>query len=211
MKRTLGIGGAVLMFVVLGSLPRMVVADPGPPRDVPRLATVEILLLKAPGLKVTGSKWEVAYEFRITNEATLWTEREKFRDASKERVGDLLKQATAKSSLESMRGQKLLLEIPFTAETLERLRNQPTSRIKLTAATMTPENVKLSQEQELKSQAFLFYSVVSVYDARLKKTLTIPVSRVWDFANFAEARFEVKIEINDDGSFNVKSSQWTLK
>ncbi|SRR6266404_419519 len=125
MKKPLCIGMVVLMFVVLGSLPRMVVANPGPPRDVPRSAIVEIFLLKAPGLNVIGSKWEVAYEFRITNEAALWTEREKFKGTSNERVGDLLKQATAKNSLESIRGQKVLLEIPFTAETLERLRNQP--------------------------------------------------------------------------------------
>jgi len=71
--------------------------------------------------------------------------------------------------------------------------------------------VKLSHEQELKAQSFLFYSVISVYDAKLKKTLTIPVTRIWDFANFAEARFEVKIEINDDGSFSAKSSRWSLK
>jgi hypothetical protein len=210
MKRPVGMGLVVLVFLVLGSLPRMVVADQGSPREVPRSATVEILLLKAPGLNVTGSKWEIAYEFRITNEASLWTEREKFKGTSEERVGDLLKQATVKNSLESPKGQKLIFEIPFTAETLERLRNQPKDRIHMTAATMTPENIKLNEEQELKCQIFLFYSVISVYDAKLKKTLTMPVSRIWDFAIFPEARFEVKIEINDNGSYNVNSS-WPKK
>ena len=201
MKRPLGMGVVVLMFLVLGSLPRMVVADPGSPREVPRSATVEILLLKAPGLNVAGSKWEVAYEFRITNETSLWTEREKFKGKSKERVGDLLKQATVKNSLESPQGQKLVLEIPFTAETLERLRNQAKDRLNITPTT--PENVKLINEQELKSQVFLFYAVVSIYDARLKKTLTIPVSCVWDFMNFPEARFEVKIEIVGEDVYSV--------
>jgi len=211
MKKTLGIGVIVLMFLVLGSLPQMVVADPESPGQVPRSAIVEILLLKAPGLNVTGSKWEIAYEFRITNEISLWTERAKFDGKSEERVGDLIKQATVKNSLESPPGQKLRLEIPFTAATLERLRNQPTSRIKLTSANMTEENIKRNDEQQLKSQIFLFYSVISVYDARLKKALTIPVTRIWDFANFPEPRFEVKIEINDDGGFSVKSSRWSLK
>jgi hypothetical protein len=208
MRKSLGLGVFILMFLVLGSLPRMVVADPGPPRQIPRSATVEILLLKAPGLNVMGSKWEIAYEFRITNEISLWTEREKFKDKSTERVGDLIKQATVKNSLdESPAGQKLRLEILFTAATLERLRNQPTSRITLTNANMTEENVKRNEEQELKSQVFLFYSVVSVYDAKLKKTVTIPVNRVWDFVDFPEVRFEVKIEINGENSFSVNSSR----
>ena len=204
MKRRFSIGVVVLMLLVLGSLPRMVVAGQVSPRQAPRSATVKILLLKAPGLNVTGSKWKIDYEFRITNEASLWTEREKVNDPSKGRVGDLLKQATVKNSLESARGQKLLLEIPFKAETLERLRNQPKDRLNITAPT--PENVKLINQQERKSQVFLFYSVVSVYDARLKKTLTIPVSGVWDFMNFPDAKFEVKIEITGADVYRVDVS-----
>lgn len=206
MKGFIGIGIFLVVFLVCSRFPQMLAAEPVSTTAVPRSAVVEIVLLKAPGLNVAGSKWEIAYEFRITNETSLWTERAKFNGTSKERVGDLLKQGTVKNPLESQSGQKLHVEIPFTTETLARLRNQPTTRINLTSATTTAKNVKLTQEQELKSQVFLFYSVVSVYDAKLKKTLTIPVSRVWDFEDFPEAKFEIRIEIEGENSYRVNSS-----
>lgn len=164
-------------------------------QQVPRSATVTVRLLKAPGLNLPGSKWEIAYEFRMLPESSLWQERGKLKEGSTERAGELVKKATVAKSLASPIGQRLRLEIPFTAPTSDKLKNQPKDR--------------LAQGQDAKSQIFVFYSVISVHDTRLKKTLTIPVTRVWDFANFPEARFEVNIEINDDESINVRSS--TLK
>jgi len=197
------------VFLVAFSLPRMVAADPEPPTQVPRSATVQILLLKAPGLNMRNSKWEIAYEFRITNEMSLWeaAKRRRLNGSGEERIGNLIKQGTFAKSLESQTGQELVLQIPFTAEVLEKLRNQPASRINLTAATSTPENIKLNDEQEAKSQVFLFYAIVSVHDARLNKTITIPVNREWDFMNFPDATFEVKIEITGADSFTVNTSR----
>jgi hypothetical protein len=182
----------VLIFVILGSFPRILEANSRFPKDVPSSAIVEIVLPKAPGLGLRGSKWEISYEFRITNEASLWTQREKFKDKSTERVGDLIKESTVKRSLEAPSGQKLALEIPFDKHTLEKLKNQPTSRM---------------EANELTSQAFLFYAVVTVYDAKLNKTFTIPVNRVWDFANFPDAKFEIRIEITGPDSYSVNSSR----
>ena len=159
---------------------------------VPTGATVALRLLKAPGLSLPGSKWEVTYEFRMLPESNLWSEREKLKEGSTQRAGDLIKKATLAKSLGSTRGQTLLLEIPFPASTVDKLKNQPKDR--------------LAPGQDVKSQIFLFYSIISVHDARLKKTLTIPVTRIWDFANFLDARFEIRIEINDDGSYTVNSS-----
>jgi len=160
--------------------------------EAPRSATVMIRLLKAPGLNLPGSKWEIAYEFRILPESSLWKERAKFKDGSTERAGDLIKKAELEKSLGSAIGHTLRLDIPFNASTLDKLKNQPEDR--------------LAPGQDAKSQVFVFYSVVKVHDARLKKTLTIPVTRIWDFANFPDARFEVNIEITDDETINVRSS-----
>lgn len=177
-------------------------------QSIPQSAAVTIRLLKAPGLNLPGSNWQIDYEFRITNEIGVWQAAKKgqLRDETRERVGDLVKQGAARNSLESVKGQTLVLKIPFTPNTLERLRNQPKQRIELTAATATPENIKLNQEQELTSQVFLFYAIVRIRDARLNKSLTIPVSRMWDYMNFPEAQFEVSIEIDDNERINVRSS-----
>lgn len=161
-------------------------------QKVPRSATVTIRLLKTPGLNLPGSNWEIAYEFRMLPESSLWQERGKLKEGSTERAGDLLRKATLAKSLASSIGQTLLLEIPFTAPTLAKLKNQPVDR--------------LAPGEDAKSQIFVFYAVISVHDAKLKKTLTIAVTRVWDFANFPEAQFEVNLEINDDESYNVRSS-----
>lgn len=208
MKRPIGIAAIVLMFLVALSLPRMVAADPEPPPQVPRSATVEMLLLKAPGLNRRNSKWEIAYELRITNEIGIWeaSKRRRLKGTGEERIGELINQGTFAKSLESPTGQKLVLQIPFTAAALEKLRKQPKSRINLTAATATPENIKLNAEQEVKSQVFLFYAVLRVHDAKLNKTITIPVNREWDYMNFPEARFEVRIDIDDEGHSTVNSS-----
>ena len=159
---------------------------------MPRSATVALHLLKAPGLGLQGSKWEISYEFRIIPESSLWNEREKIKDGSTERAGDLIKQATVTKSLSSSAGQNVILDVPFTSEILNRLKNQPEDRRAPGADT--------------KSQVFLFYAIILVRDAKLKKTLTIPVTRVWDYANFPDAVFEVNVEINKDESFSVKSS-----
>jgi hypothetical protein len=161
-------------------------------QKVPGAARVTVRLLKAPGLNFPGSRWEISYEFRILPESSLWSERKKLNESSTERAGDLIKKATLAKSLVNSIGQTLLLEIPFDALTLDKLKNQPADR--------------LAPGQDTKAQTFVFYSVISVHDAKLKKTLTIPVSRIWDFANFPEARFEINIEISDDERIDVRSS-----
>lgn len=163
-----------------------------PLQKVPRSGIVTLRLLKAPGLNLPGSKWEIAYELRMLPESRLFQERAKLNASSTERAGDLIKKATVAKSLSSSSGQTLLLEIPFDAPTLDKLKNQPKDR--------------LAPGEDAKAQTFVFYSVISVHDAKLKKTLTIPVGRTWDFANFPEARFEVNVEINDDASYYVRSS-----
>ncbi len=190
MKRLLAI--VLLVLFLISTLTQVSATNWRTLHDVPRSATVMIRLLKAPGLNLPGSKWEIAYEFRMLPESSLFKERAKFKDGSTERAGDLIKKAGLTKSLASSAGHTLRLDVPFDAPTLDKLRNQPEDR--------------LAPGQDAKSQIFVFYSVVKVHDARLKKILTIPVTRIWDFANFPDARFEVNIEITDDETINVRSS-----
>ena len=161
-------------------------------QKVPESATVSVRLVKAPGLNLPGSKWEISYEFRIIPESNLWNERAKLKEGSTERAGDLIKQATVTKSLSASAGQNVILDIPFTSEILNKLKNQPKDR--------------RAPGADAASQIFLFYAIILVRDAKLKKTLTIPATRVWDYANFPDAVFEVNVEINNDESFSVKSS-----
>jgi hypothetical protein len=191
MKRRLATILCVLCLISPGAL-AVTGTNSRPLQKVPRAGTVTLRLLKAPGLNLPGSKWDIAYELRMLPESRIFQERAKLNEGSTEHAGDLIKKATLGKSLDSSIGQTLLLNIPFDAPTLDKLKNQPKQRV-------------ISIEDP-RSQIFVFYSVIVIHDAKLKKTLTIPVTRVWDFANFPDARFEINVEINDDASFYVKSS-----
>jgi hypothetical protein len=208
MKRPLTLSMAFFMLIVLSSLPRIVVADPQPQKLVPRSATVEILLLKAPGINATGSKWEIAYDFRIANQATEWKawKEGKLKGGSEQRVGELIKEGAVEKPLHSPESRRVVFQIPFNSEIQVRLKEQPRDLDKVTPDKVTPEDIKLLKDQEMKIQVFFFHCTINIYDATLKKTFIIPASRVWPFSSYPQARFEIKVEIHDDGSYSVKSS-----
>jgi hypothetical protein len=70
---------------------------------------------------------------------------------------------------------------------------------------MTPEEIKLLKEREIKSQVFMFYPVINIYDAKLKRNFIISYPQSWGFEKYPQAQFEIKVEINSDGSYSVKS------
>jgi hypothetical protein len=168
---------------------------------IPTAATVEVVLLTAPGIDDAGSKWEIAYELRIINEAAneaAYFEARKL-GKPKVRVGELIKEADVRKPLGSPENHKFVIEIPFSPEIQARLRNQPREHLKTAPGPITSEGYKASKEQDTRFQIFNFYSVINVYDARLKKNILIPVTQGWDFARYPDARFGFKIEINSDG------------
>jgi hypothetical protein len=176
------------------------------PLEVPKAATVEVSLLKAPGIDDEGSRWEIAYEFRIANDKTMFDERKKMFEGSAERVGELIKEGSIKRSLRSPEGRRVVFQIPFSPEIQERLRGHPRNQLKVTSGNLTPADARLADELEKRSQTFLFYTIISVYDSKLKKNILIATSRTWSFGGFPESRFEIKVEINSDGSYSVNSS-----
>jgi hypothetical protein len=192
MRRSLAAILFVLFLISWGTPTPVGAIESRASQRVPGSATVTVHLLKAPGLNHPGSRWEIAYELRMLPESRLFEERAKLNESSTEHAGNLIGKATIARSLQSAKGQTLLLNVPFDALTLDKLKNQPRDR--------------LATGADARAQTFVFYSVVSVHDAKLKKTLTIPVSRTWDFANFPDARFEINIAISDDERIDVRSS-----
>lgn len=178
-------------------------------QTVPTSAVIDFVLSEAPGLSTRKNKWEISCELRLSNEAELWEARKKEKTfgSGEVRSGEILKTTTIKKSLESSDSQTIHIAVPFSASTLQALRDEPRERVKTTTSNRTPENLKLAREQEVRSRVFLLYAVVSVYDATLEQTITIPVSRAWGFTAHPDARFEVKINIHKDGSYGVKSSE----
>ncbi len=85
-------------------------------REVPKSATMEIVLLKAPGIDDEGSQWEIACEFRITNEAANEAAFFEARKQGKQeiRVGELIKDADLKKPLRSPENHKFVIEVPLT-------------------------------------------------------------------------------------------------
>jgi hypothetical protein len=180
---------------------------------VPRSATVEVLLLKAPGLYTSGSKWEITYEFRIANQTAEWEawKRRKLNGGSEDRIGDILKEGAEKKLLRSAENQKVVFHIPFAPAIVGRLSNDPKGSVRITPGKLTSKEIELSRQQESKSQVFFFYSIINVYDAVLKKNFIIPVSRVWPYQSYPQAKFQIKVEIYDDGSYHVNSSLPTTR
>jgi hypothetical protein len=177
-------------------------------QDVPKTATVEIVLLVAPGINEEESQWEITYEFRIANTLTLWEawKQRQLNVGSEQRLGELFKQGSVKKMLRTPENRRVVLQIPLSSEIRERLRAQPREPLKITPGKITAEDIKLSRDQEIKSQNFMFYSVVSVYDAKLKKNVLMSASRTWPFGEYREARFKITLEIHEDGSYSTKSS-----
>lgn len=198
---------AAILFLAVGSVPGKLRASMKASQEIPKTATVKVVLLNAPGINDEGSRWEIAYELRLANEITLWKawKQGQVDGGSEQRVGDFIKEGVFRQSLRSPKNREAVFHIPFSPEIQEKLRNQPRERVKdFQGRPRTPEEIKQLKEQEIKSQVFMFYEVIKVYDARLKKNFIIPASRSWAFDDHPDAQFEIKIEINSDGSYNIK-------
>jgi hypothetical protein len=197
-----------VLLLASNNLPQKLKGQP-PAQKIPTAATIEIVLLTAPGIDDEGSKWEIAYEFRITNEAAIEAAYFAARKQGKPegRVGELIQQADVRKPLRSPENHKFVFEIPLSPEIQERLRNQPKEHLKVAPGPITPESYKASKDQDTQFQIFKFYSVISVYDARLKKNILIPVNQEWTFAKYPDARFGFKIEINNDGEPGWKTNR----
>lgn len=133
MIKAFSVSLAAVLFLVAGTVPGKPRAGLPLPQEIPRTAIVEIILLQAPGLNDEGSRLEMAYEFRIANDAVRYQgwKQKQTKGGSDERVGELIKDGVVKKTLRSLADRKIVLQIPLSAEIQERLRNHPRDRIKL--------------------------------------------------------------------------------
>lgn len=207
-RGSLFIGCIGVLLLVTSGLTQEFKSGQLPSHKAPKAATIEVVLLKAPGIDDEGSQWEIAYEFRIVNEAANETAYFEARKQGKPegRVGELIKDADVRKPLRSPENHKFVFEIPFSPEIQERLRNQPREHLKIAPGSITSESYQMLKEQEAKFQLFKFYSVINIYDARLKKNILIPVNQEWSFAKYPDARFGFKIEISSDGDPSWKTN-----
>jgi hypothetical protein len=208
MIRAFSLSLAAILFLAPGSLALTLDADSLTSQEVPKAARIEIVLLNAPGSNNHQSNWEISYEFRIANDSMLWEawQERKVKGGREQRVGDLIKNGVVKKNIRSPEDRKLTFEIPLSPEIRKRLSNQPRGSITPTSEKTTPANIMLSREQEMKSQSFQFYSVINIYDGKLKKTLVIPASFSWPVAKYPQAQFQIKVEINSDSSYSVNTT-----
>lgn len=208
MIKILSLGIAAILFLAASSVPGNLLASAPASQELPKAATVKIVLVNAPGINDEGSRWEIAYQLRIANQATAWDawKQKKLAGGSNERIGELIKEGSARQLLQSPQDRQFVFKIPFSSEIQERLKNQPKDFVKYTPGKITPQEIQLLKEQERKSQIFFFYPIISIYDAKLKKDIIILQPFSWSFSDYPDARFAIKIEIHDDGSYSFKTS-----
>ena len=167
-------------------------------RSIPTSATIEIVLVDAPGINDEASRWEINYKFGMVTDALLI---EAHKRGDDDRIADLIKQGSITQTLRPMENRKVTLQFPLNSEIQALLINQPPVSSEASMRQMTLEQ---SRERERRAQNFRFRSIVEIYDARLHQKVFVPLVGTWpDFA-FPDARFEISIQIDANGAYVVK-------
>lgn len=146
----------------------------------PKEATVFIELLDLPGIKDTNSKWEMSYELRVIDRKSsfeaIQSGKLKFMEIDGEKVGDIIaKGSFKKQNLSQAANRKVSLTIPFDENIREKLKNQ----------SKTPRQ-------------FLFYASALVFDGKLKKNIVVPLSWVWNYEFYPDAKFGMNFKVEED-------------
>jgi hypothetical protein len=171
-----------------------------------KAATLKITLLDLPGVNLEKSKWELAYELRIASEKELFDAMTNGRlnlDADK-KLGELVaKSSFTKNALSKKENREAFLTVPLDAKIQEKLATELELLNKSAAAPNknTPEALR---ERQLKTQNFLMYANILVYDAKLKKNIVVPFHWVLPFARFAHfpgANFQMTFQIKENGEY----------
>lgn len=190
------------LFAINGIAQERLTSRRSEAQKTPNVVAIKFTLLNSPGITDEGSRWETAYELRIANEEAYYeaSRQGKFKGGSQERVGELIAQGSfTRKLLRLLKNRSIVLQVPLTRQIRERLKNQPKDRVKLTAATATADNIRLSREHEKKGQVFFFYSIANIYDAKLKKNVVVPINRIWMFGWHRDGEFKLEFEVTENG------------
>lgn len=178
------------------------------PKSVPEIAVITYKLLDMPGINNEKSKLEISCELRIITEKEYYeaAKNGKLKQMNdNEKIGVSIGKGSyiGKDFLKE-KNRQVIFNFPIDKETQERLRNQPTNRVNLGEVELTDEVIKKSREDETKAQVFLAYTNALVYDAKLKKTTIVPLSRIFFFPRYPDAVFGMGFKVTEDG-YDIKS------
>lgn len=145
----------------------------------PKEALIVINFLDLPGKKNLKSKWEFSYQLRIIDGKSSVEATKAGRLSSMtiegDKLGDLIdKGSFSKINLSQSKNRQVFLKIPLDEKTREKLKNN--------------ENLR---------QDFLFYGSALVYDGKLKKNIVVPLSWVWNYEIYADAKFGMEFKIQE--------------
>lgn len=167
-------------------------------------ATIKITLLDLPGVNLEKSKWEIAYELRITSGKELSdasVDGKLSLDAEKKLGEFVAKSSFSKNVLSKKENREVVLTIPLDKKTQEKLAVELESLAKSgDASNKITSETRL--ERQIKTQNFLMYANVLVYDAKLKKSILVPFNWVLPFARFSHfpgANFQMTFQIKENG------------
>ncbi|MEO8074676.1 MAG: hypothetical protein ABI891_15455 [Acidobacteriota bacterium] len=171
-------------------------------------AKIKITLLNLPGVDLEKSKWEMSYELRIATQKDLsdaMTNGSLTLNAD-QKLGDFVaKNSFSKSSLVKKENREIVLTIPLDKKIQEKLANDLASLVEFENLVAQNKNNRESlTERQIKSQDFVMYANILVYDAKLKKNIIVPFNWLLPYSRFAHlpgANFEMTFEIKEGGDF----------
>lgn len=176
----------ILAFTVVFVQPQNITPKPSKisSKKIPKEVVIVVKFLDLPGKKNPKSKWEVSYELRIIDtkssyEATI-AGKLKSMEISGEKVGDLIKKGSfKKENLFQTANREFILKIPLDEKMQEKLKNS-----------------------ESLQQEFLFYGSALVYDGKLKKNIIVPLSWVWRYEIYPDAKFGMEFKVQESEEEN---------
>ncbi len=172
-------------------------------------AKIKITLLDLPGTNLEKSKWELAYEIRIITDKELFaamTNGKLDLDAD-HKIGEFVaKNSIVKTSLANKENREVILTIPLDQKIRAKLVADLENLTQFNAVKdkVTPE---LLSARQMKTQSFIMYGNILVYDAKLKKNIIVSFDWVLPFTRFSHlpgVNFEMTFEIKEDGDFSKK-------
>ncbi len=193
---------SILMFAV-GSFSQVIKEESN---AALKAATIKITFLDLPGIANDRSKWELAYELRIASQKELndaSTDGRLTLDAEKKLGEFVAKSSFSKNVLSKKENREAFLTVPLDKKTQEKL-SAELEILNKPAAVPNKNASEARSERQLKTQNFVMYANILVYDAKLKKNIVVPFNWILPFARFAHfpgANFQMTFQITENGEF----------
>jgi hypothetical protein len=173
-------------------------------------AEIKINFLDLPGKDLKASKWEIAYELHLIENAEFMKAVEagafKYMNEDKQRFGEVIdKGSFSKTNLSDEKNRTVTLSFPLN-ENLQ-------AQLKKHFAAIVPANIERSdstkelfKKQWNESQIFLFYATALIYDAKLKKNIVTSFSWILPVRRHTDGKVELYLEIKENGGINIRCS-----